>query len=85
MLKVCIAAVTLGATSIERHITLDHTMYGSDQAASVEVHDLKNFAEVIRQVPSMLGNGIKDVTETEAPARKKLRKEVADDDYLGKP
>ena len=77
VLKVCIAAVTLGATSIERHITLDHTMYGSDQAASVEVHDLKNFAEVIRQVPSMLGNGIKDVTETEWPARKKLRVEVA--------
>ena len=77
VLKVCIAAVTLGATSIERHITLDHTMYGSDQAASVEVHDLKNFAEVIRQVPLLLGNGIKDVTESEWPARKKLRVEVA--------
>src|SRR4029077_5378531 len=46
--KVCVAAVALGATSIERHITLNKTMYGSDQAASVETHDLKNFVEVVR-------------------------------------
>ena len=38
LLKVCLTAVALGATSIERHITLDRSMYGSDQAASIEVH-----------------------------------------------
>ena len=77
LIKVCVAAVTLGATSIERHISLDRAMYGSDQAASIETHDLKNFVEVIRQVPLMLGTGIKDVTESEWPARKKLRVEIA--------
>ena len=63
LIKVCVAAVTLGATSIERHITLDRTMYGSDQAASVEVHALAHFVEVMRTVPSILGNGIKIVGE----------------------
>jgi N-acetylneuraminate synthase len=76
VLKVCIAAVALGATSIERHITLDHTMYGSDQAASIETHDLKNFVEVMREVPLMLGNGEKFIQETEIPIRKKLRVEA---------
>lgn len=75
--KVCVAAVALGATSIERHITLDKTMYGSDQAASVECHDLKNFVEVVRAVPLMLGDGAKTITESEWPIRKKLRVEAA--------
>jgi len=74
--KVCVAAVALGATSIERHITLDKTMYGSDQAASVETHDLANFVQVVRAIPLVLGTGKKEVTETEWPARKKLRVEV---------
>ena len=75
--KVCVAAVTLGATSIERHITLDRAMYGSDQAASIETHHLRDFVETVRAIPAILGTGIKDVTETEWPARKKLRVEVA--------
>lgn len=75
--KVCVAAVALGATSIERHITLDKTMYGSDQAASIECHDLKNFAAVVRAVPLMLGDGVKSITESEWPIRNKLRVEVA--------
>ncbi len=74
--KVCVAAVALGATSIERHITLDKTMYGSDQAASIETHDLKNFVEVVRAVPAILGDGSKRVLDSEWPARKKLRVEV---------
>ena len=77
LLKVCIAAVTLGATSIERHITLDKTMYGSDQPASVECHDLANFANVIRGIPAILGTGKKVVTESEWAVRKKLRVEAA--------
>lgn len=77
VLKVCIAAVTLGATSIERHITLDKTMYGSDQAASIECHDLPNFVSVIRSIPAILGTGKKIVTESEWPVRKKLRVEAA--------
>lgn len=79
--KVCVAAIALGATSIERHITLDRTMYGSDQAASVECHDLKNFVEVVRAVPNILGTGIKLLTEKEAIIRKKLRIDI--DDYYG--
>lgn len=77
VIKVCVAAVALGATSLERHITLDKTMYGSDQAASIEACDLKNFVEVVRAVPLILGDGKKDVRETEWPVRKKLRVEVA--------
>lgn len=77
LIKVCVAAAALGATSIERHITLDRAMYGSDQAASIETHHLKDFVESVRAVPLILGNGIKTVQETEKPARAKLRLEVA--------
>ena len=76
-IKVCVAAVALGATSIERHITLNRTMYGSDQAASMECHDLKNFVDVIRAVPKILGDGKKEICASEWPVRKKLRVEVA--------
>jgi N-acetylneuraminate synthase len=76
LLKVCITAVALGATSIERHITLDRAMYGSDQAASIEVNSLKNFAESIRKIPKILGDGQKRIGESELGVRKKLRVEV---------
>ena len=74
--KVAVAAVALGATSIERHITLDRAMYGSDQSASIETHHLRDFVETVRAVPAILGTGVKDVTESEWPARKKLRVEL---------
>lgn len=73
LLKVCIAAVALGATSIERHITLDRSMYGSDQSASVETHALPNFVETIRKIPTILGNGKKVISDAEMSIRKKLR------------
>ena len=73
LLKVCTAAVALGATSIERHITLDRAMYGSDQAASIEVHALNSFVETLRKVPLILGTGEKKLTDLELEARKKLR------------
>jgi N-acetylneuraminate synthase len=73
LIKVCVAAVALGATSIERHITLDRTMYGSDQAASIEAHSLGNFVESVRAVPGILGTGKKVLSQSEEAARNKLR------------
>ncbi len=73
LIKVCIAAVTLGATSLERHITLDRAMYGSDQAASIEIHALLNFVQSVRAIPYILGSGIKSLNESELKAREKLR------------
>jgi N-acetylneuraminate synthase len=76
LVKVCIAAVTLGATSLERHITLDRAMYGSDQSASIEVHVLKGFVEAVRKISAIMGTGTKTLSEAEAGVRKKLRIEV---------
>jgi N-acetylneuraminate synthase len=73
LIKVCTAAVALGATSIERHITLDRAMYGSDQAASIETNALRNFVDTVRAVPSILGNGMKVMSESELKTREKLR------------
>jgi len=73
LIKVCTAAVALGATSLERHITLDRAMYGSDQAASIETHAIKNFVESVRAIPFVLGNGEKVLTLAEKIARDKLR------------
>jgi N-acetylneuraminate synthase len=73
LIKVCTAAVALGATSIERHITLDRAMYGSDQAASIETHALANFVETVRAVTAILGTGEKTLSESELKTREKLR------------
>jgi N-acetylneuraminate synthase len=73
LIKVCTAAVTIGATSLERHITLDRAMYGSDQAASIETHALANFVETVRAVPGILGTGEKTLSEAELKTREKLR------------
>ena len=51
-------------------------MYGSDQAASIETHALRNFVETVRLVPSILGNGLKVLTDAEMSARTKLRIEI---------
>lgn len=66
-------AVALGATSIERHITLDRTMYGSDQAASLEAEDFQRLIKDIRVIEKVLGNGEKVLSKAEADVRKKLR------------
>ena len=73
LIKVCTTAVALGATSIERHITLDRAMYGSDQAASIEAHSLNNFVETMRTIPKVLGTGKKVLNEAEISVRNKLR------------
>ena len=70
---VSLVAVLLGATSIERHITLDRTMYGSDQAASLEPEGLRRFVRDIRTVDEVLGDGKKRIWESEIPTQKKLR------------
>lgn len=70
---VSFAAAVMGASSIERHITLDRAMYGSDQAASLEVSDLVRLVKDIRSIPSIMGTGKKSITEDELNVRKKLR------------
>ncbi len=67
------AAVVLGATSLERHITLDKTMYGSDQAASIEIDDLVRLVHDVRLIPAILGSKEKQVYPKETESRKKLR------------
>ncbi|MBI1829469.1 MAG: N-acetylneuraminate synthase family protein [Thaumarchaeota archaeon] len=70
---ICVAAVVLGATSIERHITLDRSMYGSDQAASLEPLGLQRLVRDIREIDLILGDGVKKVWPSEIPVMKKLR------------
>ncbi len=67
------AAACLGASSIERHITLNRAMYGSDQAASLSVQDLERLMNDIRQIPVIMGEPVKTVTDGELTIRKKLR------------
>ena len=70
---ISISAVILGATSIERHITLDRAMYGSDQAASLAPEGLFRVVRDIRNIDKILGDGKKRIWDTELPAKKKLR------------
>jgi len=71
---VCILAAAFGATSIERHITLSRSMYGSDQAASLEEPGLVRMVRDVRRVEAILGDGIKRVWDSEIPVMKKLRR-----------
>ena len=70
---VCVTAVLIGATSIERHITLDRSMYGSDQAASLEPAGLIRLVKDIRTIDKILGDGVKKIWPSEIPVMKKLR------------
>ena len=73
-LQVTIAAVALGATFIERHITLDRSMWGTDHSASLEPEGLKKLVRDIRIIELALGDGKKKVYESEIPIRAKLRR-----------
>ncbi len=74
-LQTTLAAITLGACFIERHITLDRAMmWGSDQAASVEPWGLMRLVRDIRVIEEALGDGVKRVYDSEMPARKRLRR-----------
>ena len=66
-------AAALGAVVIERHITLDRTMYGSDQAASLEPHEMRLLVSRLRDLPSWAGNGEKKLMPGEASVAEKLR------------
>ncbi len=68
------AAAALGACMIERHITLDRAMWGSDQAASVEPQGLMKLVRDVRTIEQGLGDGVKRVTDDEVPIMKKLRR-----------
>ena len=74
---ICIPAVMLGATSIERHITINRAMYGSDQAASLEPMGLKRLVRDIRLLDRILGGGEKRIHDSELLAQKKLREILA--------
>ena len=69
-----VAAVALGACMVERHITLDRSMWGTDQAASLEPSGLTRLVRDIRLVEKSMGDGVKRVIEREMPIMKKLRR-----------
>lgn len=69
-----VVAVSLGACLVERHITLDRAMWGSDQAASVEPGGFERLVKYIRVTEQSLGDGVKQVYESELPILKKLRR-----------
>lgn len=68
-----LTAIALGATIIERHITMDRTMYGSDQAASVEEPGLRRLVEYSKQIEVAMGDGVKRIIEAERKTEKALR------------
>lgn len=69
-----VLAVAVGANSVERHITSDRTLWGSDHAASLEPHGMFLMVRDIRLVPTVFGDGIKKVYDSELPIIKKLRR-----------
>jgi N-acetylneuraminate synthase len=70
---VTFAAVAMGASSVERHITLDRSMYGTDQSASLERVGLERLIRYIRSTETAFGDGVKTISEGEAKIAKKLR------------
>jgi len=68
-----VLAAMMGAIAVERHITLDRAMYGTDQSASLEKRGLELMASYIRTIPIVLGDGVKRITASEGANAKKLR------------
>ena len=75
-LAVSYAAAALGISSLERHITLDRSMYGSDQAASLEPNGLRQLVGAVRKIEKALGDGEKRVIEEELAVSEKLRAHI---------
>lgn len=73
-LQTSVAAVALGASVVERHLTLDRAMWGSDQAASVEPQGFARLVRDIRAVESAMGDGVKRLLDDEIPVMEKLRR-----------
>ena len=76
------AAAAMGVTSIERHITLDRSMYGSDQSASIEPSGFRMLVGAIRKIEKALGDGKKSIIDAEKPIAKKLPGFVTQDPIL---
>ena len=72
-LAISYAAAAMGISSLERHITLDRSMYGSDQAASVEPAGFRQLVGAVRKIENAMGDGVKRVIEEEKPIAEKLR------------
>ena len=69
---ISVAASAMGISSLERHVTLDRTMYGSDQSASLEIDGFKLLVNYVRTVEIAMGDGIKKILEEEKIIKKKL-------------
>lgn len=78
-LATTVAAVSLGATFVERHFTLDRAMWGSDHAASVEPQGFQRLVRDIRDVETATGDGIKKVYESELGPMKRLRVNISEE------
>ena len=72
-LAVSYGAAAMGISSLERHITLDRAMYGSDQAASIEPNGLRTLVGTVKKIEKAMGDGIKRITPEEITIAKKLR------------
>jgi len=75
-LAISYAAVVMGITSLERHITLDRAMYGSDQSASIEPNGLRQLVGAVRKIEKAMGDGEKRVIDAEVPIARKLREHL---------
>jgi N-acetylneuraminate synthase len=75
-LSISCAASAMGITSLERHITLDRSMYGSDQSASLEPFGFNSLVSKVREIELAMGDGVKRVIEQEAPIAKNLRQHL---------
>lgn len=75
-LAVSYGAAALGISSLERHITLDRAMYGSDQSASVEPRGLRELVSAVRKIEQAMGDGEKRILEAEVPIARKLREHL---------
>lgn len=75
-IAISVAACAMGITSLERHITLDRSMYGSDQAASLEPSGWRNLIGSVRKIPAAMGDGIKRILDAEIPIAEKLREHI---------
>jgi N-acetylneuraminate synthase len=76
-LAVSYGAAALGISALERHITLDRSMYGSDQASSLEPNGLRMLVGTARKIELAMGDGVKKIIEAEKPIAAKLRAHLA--------
>lgn len=73
-IQISVAAVAMGAKLVERHLTLDRTMWGTDHAASLEPEGMRKLVRDIRVVEQAMGDGVKRVTDAERAVMKRLRR-----------